>query len=235
MAKILAIDDNNDNLITLGAIIKESFPDLDFDTALSGKKGIELAISSNPDVILLGVNMPDMDGFEVCRRLKQDERSRDIPVVFLTAVKEDKGNRIKAIVVGGEAFLNKPIDATELVAQIRAMVKIKEFASLKRNENGCLSRLVAEWAQRLHVTGRGSHHLATAYALNTQSFHQPLHRAAGNAQPLSVHLLPDLIGPVDTHIDLPDMFDVRSQRVVPLDPGTAQIGIALLGGMAPIT
>lgn len=149
MAKILAIDDNNDNLITLGAIIKESFPDLDFDTALSGKKGIELAISSNPDVILLGVNMPDMDGFEVCRRLKQDERSRDIPVVFLTALKEDKQNRIKALDVGGEAFLYKPIDETELVAQIRAMVKIKEFGTQKRNENERLSQLVVERTKEL--------------------------------------------------------------------------------------
>jgi len=149
MTKILAIDDNNDNLITLRAIIKESFPDLDFETALSGKKGIELAISTNPDVIFLDIIMPDMDGFEVCRRLKQEERTHDIPVVFLTALKENKENRIKALEVGGEAFLYKPIDETELVAQIRAMVKIKEFAIQKRTENERLSRVVAERTREL--------------------------------------------------------------------------------------
>lgn len=149
MTRILAIDDNNDNLITLGAIIKESFPDLDFDTALSGEKGIELAISTNPDVILLDILMPGMDGFEVCHRLKQDEQLCDIPVVFLTALKEDKKNRIKALEVGGEAFLYKPIDETELVAQIRAMLKIKEFANQKSNENDRLSQLVAERTSEL--------------------------------------------------------------------------------------
>ena len=149
MTKILAIDDNNDNLIALGAIIQESFSDLVFDTALSGKKGIELAISSDPDVILLDIIMPEMDGFEVCRRLKQDERTRDIPVVFLTAMKEDKENLIKALEVGGEAFLYKPIDEPELVAQISAMVKIKQFANQKRDENERLSQLVAERTREL--------------------------------------------------------------------------------------
>ncbi len=148
MTRILAIDDNNDNLITLGIIIKDSFPDLDFDTALSGEKGIELAISTDPDVILLGVSMPDMDGFEVCNRLKLDERTRDIPVVFLLDLKE---NSISALDAGGEAFLYKPIDETELVAQIRVMVKIKEFGTQKRNENDRLSQLVAERTQELEL------------------------------------------------------------------------------------
>lgn len=88
MTRILAIDDNNENLITLGVIIKDSFPDLTFDTASSGKKGIELAISSDPDVILLSMIMPDMNGFEICRSLKQDECSCDIPVVFITTLEK---------------------------------------------------------------------------------------------------------------------------------------------------
>jgi PAS domain S-box-containing protein len=149
MVKILAIDDNNDNLITLGAIIRDSFRDSVFETAISGKKGIELAISTDPDVILLDIIMPDMDGFEVCRRLKQDEQTRDIPVVFLTAMKEGKENRIKALEVGGEAFLYKPIDEPELIAQIASMVKIKQFTNHRRNEKDRLLQLVAERTQEL--------------------------------------------------------------------------------------
>jgi PAS domain S-box-containing protein len=149
MTRILAIDDNSDNLITLGAIIRDSFPDSVFETAISVKKGIELAISTDPDVILLDIIMPDMDGFEVCRRLKQDEQTRDIPVVFLTAMKESKENRIKALEVGGEAFLYKPIDEPELIAQIKAMLKVKEFNSRKRDENKRLLQLVAERTQEL--------------------------------------------------------------------------------------
>ena len=149
MTKILAIDDISDNLIALGAIIKDSFPDSVLETALSGKEGIELAIFTDPDVILLDIIMPEMDGFEVCRRLKQDERTRDIPVVFLTAMKEDREKRIKALEVGGEAFLNKPIDEPELVAQIQAMLKIKEFNNQKRAENIRLLQLVADRTQEL--------------------------------------------------------------------------------------
>ena len=149
MIKILAIDDNKDNLITLGAIIRDSFPDAVFVTALSGKKGVEFATIENPDIILLDIIMPDMDGFEVCRQLKKDKQTCNIPVVFLTAMKEDKSDRIMALEVGGEAFLYKPVDETELIAQIRAMLKIKQFANQKHNENERLSQLVAERTHEL--------------------------------------------------------------------------------------
>ena len=149
MPKILAIDDISDNLISLKAIIDDAFPGSVFLTALNGPKGIELAIANNPDVILLDIIMPDMDGFEVCQKLKQDERVSDIPVVFLTALKGDKINRIKALEAGAEGFLTKPIDETELTAQIRAMVKIKAASEQKRDEKEKLERLVQERTKEL--------------------------------------------------------------------------------------
>ena len=173
MTKILAIDDKNDNLITLGAIIKDYFPEAFFDTALSGKKGIELAISTDPDVILLDINMPDMDGFEVCRQLKEDARVCNIPVVFLTAMKEDRDKRIKALEVGVEAFLFKPIDETVLIAQIRAMLKIKEFNNHKRTENERLSQLVAERTRELEQS-----HDETLKLLNKQKAENERYRNA---------------------------------------------------------
>ena len=144
MLKILAIDDNNDNLISLKAIINDTFPGAVVLTALNGRKGIELAIANNPDVILLDIIMPGMDGFEVCRLLKLDERVNDIPVVFLTALKGDKENRIKALECGADGFLSKPIDETELIAQIRAMIKIKAANEQKRDEKERLERMVEE-------------------------------------------------------------------------------------------
>lgn len=149
MIKILAIDANKDNLITLGAIIRDSFPDAVFVTALSGKKGIKFAILDNPDIIFLDIIMPDMDGFEVCRKLKLDKLTCNIPVVFLTEMKEDKSDCIMALEVGGEAFLYKPVDETQLIAQIRAMLKIKQFTNQKHNENERLSQLVAERTHEL--------------------------------------------------------------------------------------
>ncbi|MDX9883357.1 MAG: response regulator [Prolixibacteraceae bacterium] len=142
--KILAIDDIRDNLISLKALIEDSFPFATVITALSGERGIELALAENPDVMLLDIVMPMMDGFTVCRQLKEYETTQDIPVVFITALKGDRENRIKALEAGGDAFLAKPIDELELVAQIRAMVRIKEAREEKKNEKERLEKLVAE-------------------------------------------------------------------------------------------
>lgn len=147
--KILVIDDNADNLITMKALIQEAFTDVHIYTALSGELGLKLALEHNPDVVLLDVVMPGMDGFEVCRRLKNNETLRDIPVVFVTALKGDKDSRIKALEVGAEAFLAKPIDESELVAQIRAMVKIKFGNIARKEENKKLAALVAERTREL--------------------------------------------------------------------------------------
>jgi len=147
--KILAIDDINDNLISLSALIKEAFPEAEISAALSGAKGLELAAASDPDVILLDIVMPGMDGFEVCQQLKNDPVLRDVPVVFLTALKGDKACRIRALEVGAEGFLAKPIDETELVAQIRAMVKIKRANVEKRAEKVRLFELVEEQTSEL--------------------------------------------------------------------------------------
>ena len=85
--KILAIDDNPDNLITLKALIKEAFPDSLIFTALNGTRGLELASAENPDVILLDIVMPGMDGFDLCQLLKADKYLCNIPVIFITALK----------------------------------------------------------------------------------------------------------------------------------------------------
>lgn len=140
--KIVAIDDNPDNLISLHALINEAFPNAEFYMEMNGMKGIELVAAKHPDVVLLDVVMPGMDGFEVCKRLKADTELCDIPVVFLTAIKGDKEHRIHALDAGAEAFLAKPIDETELVAQIRAMVKIRKANADKRDENERLNNLV---------------------------------------------------------------------------------------------
>lgn len=141
--KILAIDDNLDNLITLKALVNEAFPVVRFFQATNGAIGLKMAVQENPDVILLDIVMPVMDGFEVCRRLKNDSRLQEIPVVMITALKGDKESRIKALYYGVEAFLSKPIDEIELTAQIRAMVKIKEANLQKKLEKTVLEEEVA--------------------------------------------------------------------------------------------
>ncbi len=147
--KILAIDDNQDNLVIIKALLRDLFPDIRMLMSTSGVKGLEIAASEKPDVILLDVIMPGMDGFEVCRKLKADKELCDIPVVFVTAIKGDKESRIRALESGAEAFLSKPIDETELTAQIRAMLKINTANLEKRNEQERLSALVEERTREL--------------------------------------------------------------------------------------
>ena len=147
--KVLAIDDNLDNLIIVKALMRETFPEARVITTLSGIEGLELATTHNPDIILLDIVMPVMDGFEVCKKLKSDSELVDIPVVFVTALKSDKESRIKGLEVGAEAFLAKPIDKTELVAQIKAMLKIRIANKSKKSENIHLAALVSDRTREL--------------------------------------------------------------------------------------
>ncbi len=147
--KILIIDNDQDNLISLKALIKDAFPDVLTFTASNGKKGLELAASEDPDVILLDIVMPGMDGFEVCKKLKSDKILGDIPVIFITALKGDKESRVSALECGADAFLSKPVDEVELIAQVRAMAKIKTDNLRKRNEKEHLAALVEEKIREL--------------------------------------------------------------------------------------
>ena len=149
MIKILAIDDNRDNLISLKALLSEVIPQSIVYLELSGQGGIESARKNEPDVIFLDIVMPRMDGYEVCKKLKADKQLSEIPVIFLTALKGDKQSRILALEAGGEAFLAKPIDATELKAQVFAMLKIKEAATYKRDQRLQLEELVQKRTDEL--------------------------------------------------------------------------------------
>ncbi len=148
---VLVIDDNRDNVIVLKALINDMFPEIKVLMALSGKTGFEIALAKDPDIIFLDIIMPDMDGFEVCRKLKSHPDLVDIPVVFVTAARGDKENRMLALECGAEGFLSKPIDDYELITQIKAMEKIKIANVQKRNEKKRLDMLVKEQTNKLRI------------------------------------------------------------------------------------
>ncbi len=152
--KILIIDDIQDNLTTLQANIKDAFPESHVLQALNGAHGVEIAKKEDPDVILLDIVMPGMDGFEVCRKLKEDKKLREIPVAFITALKGDSETRIRALECGVEVFLNKPIDIYELTAQIHSMVKIRNANNLIRNENKRLAKMVEQKTKELTIENK---------------------------------------------------------------------------------
>ena len=140
--RFLIIDDVLNNLITLKALMKEAFPNAEVVTALGGEIGLKFAKEEEPDVILLDILMPNVDGFEVCRKLKADPDLEAVPVLFMSAIKNDRYNRLKALDSGGEAFLNKPVDEVELYVQVRSMLKIREKNLSERARSKELNELV---------------------------------------------------------------------------------------------
>ena len=146
---ILAIDDHSDNLVTIRAFLVDAFSNMTVLIASTGGEGIDLARQHHPSLILLDILMPNMDGYEVCRRMKQDPDIQHIPVVFLTAQKDNREVRIKAIEAGAEGFLSKPFDEKELIAQIRAMLRLSEANEQTHDEKLFLAKLVAKRTRQL--------------------------------------------------------------------------------------
>ena len=150
MKKLLVIDDKEDNLIALSALLKNLMPGCAVLTAQSGFKGIKKAGDELPDVILLDVEMPDLDGFETCRRLKNDESTKAIPVIMITAIKTDARSRIKVLEIGADAFLSKPIDEAELLSQVKVALRAKNAEDALREERNSLEKKVLERTADLH-------------------------------------------------------------------------------------
>lgn len=137
MKKILAIDDNELNLELLQYIIKQQYPEFSFLKASNGTQGIQIAKEEEPELILLDILMPGLNGHEVCKILKNDSKTSHIPVMMISALGWNSDERIKGLNAGADAFISKPFNNSELQAQINVALRIKGVEDLlrKRNEN----------------------------------------------------------------------------------------------------
>lgn len=149
MKTILVIDDQKINLITIEAIIKNNIPKCKVITALLGKEGIEIAIEKHPDIIILDIVMPEIDGYEVCRRLKENVLTKRIPVMMITSKKTDTKSRIRGLNIGADAFLSRPIDYIELTTQVKVMFRIKKAEDKLQQEKNLLDKKVKERTSEL--------------------------------------------------------------------------------------
>lgn len=114
--KVLAVDDNEAHCYALRRILEHS--GFEVFTAVTGSDALAIARDRVPDVVLLDINLPDVNGYEVCSRLKRDELTRRIPVVFHTATEATGPAKNYAESVGASAFLTYPIDSTQLASVI---------------------------------------------------------------------------------------------------------------------
>jgi two-component system, sensor histidine kinase and response regulator len=129
--KILVVDDNTRNIQVIGTILREAGYEIGF--ALDGKQALDLLKDSTDyDLVLMDIKMPVMDGFEACSIMKNDERLKEIPVIFLSA-SHDTENIIAALDLGGVDYVTKPFNAKELLARVHTHVQLKQKTLEVRN------------------------------------------------------------------------------------------------------
>jgi len=122
---ILIVDDTSSNIDILVELLDETY---DVIPALDGEFALEVAKEDRPDLILLDIMMPDMDGFEVCSRLKADENTKDIPVIFITA-NTDEESIENAYDIGGTDYVTKPFRPKELLSRVKKELQIQDMVN----------------------------------------------------------------------------------------------------------
>ena len=131
---ILAVDDKPQNLQFLGKLLADN--GYEVGLAQSGQQALNFVIKNEPDLILLDIMMPEMDGYDVCKRLKSDFGTRHIPIIFITA-KTDTKDVVKGFEVGGVDYVTKPFNAAELLARIKTHIEMKILRGLLPICSGC--------------------------------------------------------------------------------------------------
>ena len=145
-SKILIVDDEAGVVDVMGAILE--YQGFSAESASDGVEGLKKARELSPDLVLLDVSMPRMDGFETCRRLKSDSATMGIPVVMFTSNK-DRESRINALKAGANDFLSKPVDGTELVVRVNNLLKVKKYQDFLESHSKILELQVEDRTRQL--------------------------------------------------------------------------------------
>lgn len=139
-SKVLIVDDEERNVKLIQAYLKnENYQLL---KAYNGEQAIQVASDEHPDVILLDIMMPDMNGYNVTQRLKSNKFTKNIPIILVTAL-DGSDNRIRGLEVGADEFLTKPVNRHELIARMRSLLKMKQMHDELENRHSIAKKLLS--------------------------------------------------------------------------------------------
>src|ERR1043165_4360791 len=144
--RILIVDDEEINReIVTAPLTPEGYEVLQ---AEDGQQALRIVEQNGIDLVLLDVIMPGMDGFELCRRIKEDLKKLTLPVVFITAL-NDRNSRVNGIAAGGDDFLTKPVDPIELKARVRNLLRVKAYHDIKTRQKELLEEELERTREQL--------------------------------------------------------------------------------------
>jgi len=143
-ARILIVDDQKTNTLLISSLLN----DYECETAHSGQEALTKLNIFLPDLILLDVIMPEMDGYQVCEAIKSNPVHKEIPIVMVTSL-DDRDSKIRGLAAGANEFLTKPIDPTELRLRTVNLLKVKEYGDFLVNHNKILQDKLAERTKKL--------------------------------------------------------------------------------------
>jgi DNA-binding response OmpR family regulator len=143
---ILIVDDKPANL----RVLSESLAEGGFEIAVAtnGESAIKQAQHNPPDLILLDIQMPGIDGFETCRRLKANLKTSDIPILFMTALSETD-NKIKGLSLGAVDYITKPFQLEEVLARVKVHIQLRRLSSNLEAQNGLLKQFAENLEQKV--------------------------------------------------------------------------------------
>jgi|SRR5690554_2338469 diguanylate cyclase (GGDEF)-like protein/PAS domain S-box-containing protein len=147
--KVIIIDDDKSLTEMISQLITIYEPGIEVLQAFTGKQGLEMISSDEPDLIILDIKLPDLSGCEVCRILKNHDIHANIPIIVVTGLSDHKELKIKFLEMGADAFLNKPFEDSELIAQIRALLRLKQAEDQLRYERDVLKNKVMKQGREL--------------------------------------------------------------------------------------
>lgn len=134
---ILVVDDAPENVMLLSLILKDLGT---VSSALSGREAIDKALENPPDLILLDIQMPELDGYDVIRALKEDPKTENVPVIFVTGL-SDEGDEEKGLKLGAIDYITKPYKPAVVIARVRNHLRLREYAMRLEQLNEELERL----------------------------------------------------------------------------------------------